>query len=260
MKADRQQPMLEVIAVSAEDALRAESGGADRIELVAAMNEGGLTPSVRTMEETIASVAIPVRVMIRPHSRSFRYDLPELREMAASIAAARRAGADGVVLGVLDAENRVDKESLKRLLDAAQDMPVTFHRAFDETRDLDEAFEQLTEFPQIDRILTSGGKPSVLEATETVARLVERSRGTAVRIMAGSGLSEECIADFVACTGVGEVHFGRGVRCGMRTDGPVDPEQVRRIKRRLEESWKTRARDNRKTDARENRRETEKET
>jgi Uncharacterized protein involved in copper resistance len=250
MTATRQQPMLEVIAVSAEDALRAESGGADRIELVAAMNEGGLTPSVRTMVETIASVAIPVRVMIRPHSRSFRYDVPDLHEMVTSIAAARRAGADGVVLGVLDAENRVDKESLKRLLDAAEDMPVTFHRAFDETRDLDEAFEQLLEFPQIDRVLTSGGKPSVLAAEETIARLVERSRETAVRIMAGSGLSEESVAGFVARTGVGEVHFGRGVRCGMRADAPVDPGKVRRIKQLLAESWKTVTRDNGETKAR----------
>lgn len=222
--------LIEVIAACADDIQRAVAGGADRIELVTALAEGGLTPSLGLIEEAVTGSSVPVNVMIRPHSRSFVYDPGDLRVMERDIRAVRLAGAAGVVLGTLTEDGRVDQESLRRLLEASEGLSVTFHRAFDETRDLDEAAEDLLKFPAIDRVLTSGGKPSAVDAADAIKRLVDRTKGTSLRILAGSGLTAENLGDFVSLTGVNEVHFGRGVRENGQISGRVDSELIRRIK------------------------------
>ncbi|WP_373230157.1 copper homeostasis protein CutC [Cohnella sp.] len=224
--------LLEVIATCADDIVKANSGGADRIELVTGLQEGGMSPSLGLLEAAVNLSAVPVHVMIRPHSRSFHYDPDDVRIMVKDIGAVRRAGAAGIVLGALQENGRVDKDTLKLLLEAAEDLSVTFHRAFDETRDLDEALDDLLAFP-VDRILTSGGKPSVLQAMDTIGRLVKRTQGTRLRILAGSGLTIESLPEFIMKTEVKEFHFGRGVRAGMLSTGQIDPELVRRIKQSI---------------------------
>ncbi|MFB5674457.1 copper homeostasis protein CutC [Paenibacillus terreus] len=226
--------MLEIIATSIDDILQLNESGADRIELVSALSEGGLTPSIGLIERAVQVSALPIRVMIRPHSHSFRYSREDLEVMVRDIRAARSLGADGIVLGVLTEERRIDTDALSFLLAEARGLSVTFHRAFDEARDLEEAFDTLVKFPQIDRILSSGGCPTAVEGMDMLARLQRRSQGTPIRILAGSGLSESNLADFLAATGVEEVHFGRAVRLEQRLDGPIVPESVRRIKRRLQ--------------------------
>ncbi|MFM9276869.1 copper homeostasis protein CutC [Paenibacillus jiagnxiensis] len=226
--------LLEVIATSIDDILQLNESSADRIELVSALSEGGLTPSIGMIERAVQVSALPIRVMIRPHSHSFRYSREDLEVMVRDIRSVRGMGASGIVLGVLTEEQQVDTEALSFLLAEAQGLSVTFHRAFDEARDLEQAFDTLLKFPQIDRILTSGGCPTAVEGTDMLARLRQRSQGTPIRILAGSGLSEDNLADFLESTGVEEVHFGRAVRLEQRLDGPIDPESVRRIKRRLQ--------------------------
>ncbi len=224
--------LLEVIATCADDIIKAVSGGADRIELVTGLQEGGMTPSLGFLEEAVNSSVVPVHVMIRPHSRSFHYDPDDLRIMVKDIGAVRRAGAAGVVLGALRENGRVDKDALKRLLEEADGLSVTFHRAFDETRDLDEALDDLLAFP-VDRILTSGGKTSVLQAMDIIGHLVKRTQGSRIRILAGSGLTIESLPEFIKKTDAEEFHFGRGVRTGMLATGQIDPELVRRIKQSI---------------------------
>jgi len=227
--------ILEVIAATADDVIQANRGGADRIELVSALREGGLTPSPGLIDAAVELSGIPVHVLIRPHSRSFVYDSHDLAVMRRDIEYARQAGAAGVVLGALTPDRRVDEQALRRLLEWAEGMHVTFHRAFDKARDLDEALSGLLAYPQINRVLTSGGAPSALEAADTIARLQERTRGTAIRVLAGAGLTVNHISDFVRRTGVEEVHLGRGVRIDGSVDLPIDAELVRQAKRFLKE-------------------------
>ncbi|MDP4095334.1 copper homeostasis protein CutC [Paenibacillus sp. P96] len=225
---------LEVIATSIDDILQLNDSGADRIELVSALSEGGLTPSIGMIERAVEVSSLPIRVMIRPHSRSFRYSKEDLEVMARDIRAAEKLGVSGVVLGVLTEDRQVDTEALSLLLGEVKDLSVTFHRAFDEARDLEEAFNTLLNFPQIDRILTSGGCSTAVEGMSMLARLRQRSEGTRIRILAGSGLDEDNISDFLAATGVEEVHVGRAVRLEQRLDGPIVSEAIRRIKQSLQ--------------------------
>jgi copper homeostasis protein len=229
--------LLEVIATSVDDIMQLNNSGADRIELVSALSEGGLTPSIGMVERAVQVSALPIRVMIRPHSHSFRYCKEDLEVMVRDIRAVQDLGVNGIVLGVLTEEQRVDTEALSFLLAEAKGLSVTFHRAFDEARDLEEAFDTLLHFPQIDRILTSGGCPTAVEGMNMIACLQRRSEGTPIRILAGSGLSEDNLSDFLAAAGgVEEVHFGRAVRLQQRLDGPILPESVRRIKQILIEN------------------------
>ncbi|QHT59644.1 copper homeostasis protein CutC [Paenibacillus lycopersici] len=222
--------LFEVIALSPEDARFAARHGADRIEFVATIEEGGLTPSWAFIEETAAACAIPIHVMIRPHSRSFVYSESDMEQMISDMAGLKQAGANAFVLGALTPGRTVDEEKLKRLLDAADGLPVTFHRAFDEAQDLEAAFETLARYAQIRTILTSGGKPSALDAADMIARLVRMSRGTGIEIMAGSGLTPATVAEFAQATGVRAVHFGSGVRRGGAQTAPIDAERLAAVR------------------------------
>ncbi|CAM3946584.1 copper homeostasis protein CutC [Paenibacillus alkaliterrae] len=202
---------LEVIAMSVSDALAAEAGGANRIELVSALSEGGLTPSIGLIERTLDAVSIDVQVMIRPHSRSFVYSEDDLETMLADIRSVRRLGRAGIVMGCLTDERLIDETALKLLLDEAGEMDITFHRAFDATPNLDEAFCTLMRYPSIKRVLTSAGQPSVLHAAGQLWRLQRLSTHSSIEIMAGSGLSIPSLPAFLQASQVREVHFGSGV-------------------------------------------------
>ncbi|MGO0063092.1 copper homeostasis protein CutC [Brevibacillus fluminis] len=226
--------LVEVITTTLTDARLAIQGGADRLELVTGILEGGLTPSYGLIEETVRAVDIPVMVMVRPHSQSFHYDRDDIQTMCNDIARIREIGAAGIVIGALTAERKVDTAALERLLEAANgELAVTFHRAFDDAADLDEALDTLLAYPQVTRILTSGGQKSALDAVDQMARLVERTRGTHLTILAGSGLTLDTVQGFAGATGVTEVHFGSGVRVDGKSLLPIDPGRIRELKERL---------------------------
>jgi copper homeostasis protein len=222
--------LLEVIASSANDILKAAEGGADRIELCTGLKEGGMTPSLGLIETAAEVSRIPFHVLIRPHSMSYLYDSYDLQTMIKDIRYVKQAGGAGIVIGALTPEGRIDKENLRLLLDEADGLNVTFNRAFDETRNLYEALEDLLTFPQVNRVLTSGGMPSILDAVDTITKLQQKTRGTSIRVLAGAGLTVESYPDFVRQTLVEEVHFGRGVRRNSSIESPVDPQRVRTVK------------------------------
>lgn len=222
--------LLEVIATTVSDARAAERGGANRLELVTAMGEGGLTPSIGLIEAVVAAVRIPVNVIVRPHSRSFVYDADDYAVMLRDVSAIAKTGANAIVIGMLRANGEVDTEGLARVIDAADGLQVTFHRAFDEARDLHAAFDTLLRFDAVTNVLTSGGKPSVLEAESTIAKLVEQSKGTPCNVLAGAGLTVDAVQAFVASTGVSAVHFGSGLRAEGKGLAPVDEGRVRRVR------------------------------
>jgi copper homeostasis protein len=226
--------LLEVIATTVADARAAERGGADRLELITAMGEGGLTPSIGLIECVTEAVRIPVNVIVRPHSRSFTYDADDYAVMLRDVRAIASTRANAIVIGMLNADGSIDEDGLSRVIDAADGKQITFHRAFDEARDLFKAFDILTKFDAVTNVLTSGGKPSVLDAETTIAKLVAQSKGTRCTVLAGAGLTVDAVAPFVASTGVSAVHFGSGLRVEGKALAPVDEARVRRVRELLD--------------------------
>ncbi|MDF2837578.1 MAG: copper homeostasis protein CutC, partial [Paenibacillus sp.] len=205
--------IIEVIAIRAEDIVAAAEGGADRIELVSGIAEGGLTPSAGLVEAAVRASALPVNVMIRPHSQSFVYSESDLRIMLRDIECAREAGAAGIVVGLLDRSGRICEKGLEPLLKAAEGLDVTFHRAFDEIGDQLEALRTLSRYPMIRRVLTAGGRSPAPEAADWLRELRLAANGMkGPAIMGGYGLKPSNIHAFVDRTGVAEIHFGSGVR------------------------------------------------
>ncbi len=197
--------MLFESCVDSDDAARASSlGGAGRIELCARLDVGGTTPDPALIERCVASVAIPVFVMIRPRGGDFVYDAGEVAAMAEAIRTAAAAGAHGVVFGALRHDATIDVDVMRRLIDRARPLPVTCHKAIDAARDPLEALETLLALG-VDRVLTSGGADTAAAGAATIARMVARA-GDALVVMAGGGVRAHNAAALVRQTGVREVH------------------------------------------------------
>ena len=208
-------PMLEICIDGVASARAAASGGADRVELCANLPEGGTTPSAGMIRAVRSAFKGGLMVIIRPRGYDFLYSTEELEVMLHDIRTARELGADGVVIGCLTAEGRVDRSRCERLLAAAGPLDITFHRAFDMTRDLGEALEDIAALG-IRRVLTSGGKPDVPAGIPVIANLVKLA-GSRLSLMPGGGVTENNIADIVRATGVREIHLSArsGVQSGM---------------------------------------------
>ena len=208
--------LVEACVDSVASALAAERGGAGRLELCDNLFDGGTTPSAGMISAVKAAVRIPVFVIVRPRGGGFVYTHDEMGVMRLDIEAARMLGADGVVVGVLTRDARVDAEQLRVLVTAAAALPVTFHRAFDLTQDRNQALEALMH-AHVRRVLTSGGAPSALDGVEAIGALVKRAAGQ-IDVMAGGGVREETVQEIVHRSGVREVHV-RGTRAAHTVMG-----------------------------------------
>jgi copper homeostasis protein len=195
----------EICIDSVEGAIAAEQGGAQRVELCDNLVEGGTTPSLGTIRLARQSVSIAINVIIRPRGGDFCYSPIEYEVMRQDVLAAREAGADGVVIGLLLPDGRVDAGRTRALVELVDPLPVTFHRAIDLCRDSREALETLAGMG-ISRVLTSGRKPTALEGGDCIAGLVRQAAGRVI-VMAGGGINAENVQAVVAATGVSEVHF-----------------------------------------------------
>lgn len=213
--------MLEICIDGVASAVAASKGGADRVELCANLPEGGTTPSAGMIRAVRKVFSGGLMVIIRPRGYDFLYSEAEMEVMREDIRVARTLGADGVVIGCLKADGTVDVERCRTLIEAAGPLDLTFHRAFDMTRDRNEALEVIDSLG-VKRILTSGGKAEVPAGIEVISRLVEQSSGR-VSLMPGGGVTAENLAEIVSSTGVREVHLSarQMVRGGMtfRNDG-----------------------------------------
>lgn len=196
--------LVEACVDTVDSAVAAEQGGADRVELCDDLVEGGTTPSAGMIELCAERLTIPVFVIIRPRGGDFFYSDAEFEVMRRDVARAAALGAGGVVLGVLNRDGTIDGDRTRVLIDAAGSLPVTFHRAFDVTRDADEALDALLEL-RVDRVLSSGRAETALQGIPTLARMVDRAAGRLV-VLAGGGIREENMKQVIAETGVREVH------------------------------------------------------
>lgn len=219
---------LEVIVTSACEALDAEMGGADRLELTRDLDTGGLTPRAEAVRHVLASVSIPVRVMVRETaslSIESESEVASLRVQAAAIAA---FPVNGLVIGFVK-DGEIDSDATRRVLDAAPHCRATFHRAFDEAADPLRAIECLKKIRAIDRILTSGGTG---EWPERKRRLMEWQRAASpeIKLIVAAGLCPLALAELQAEDSPFEFHVGRAARRQHIVSNPIDREQIASLK------------------------------
>lgn len=198
--------LFEVCANGVESCMAAQEGGADRIELCAGIPEGGTTPSygeIKIARRMLNTTRL--HVIIRPRGGDFLYTPLEVERMEEDIRMCRQLGVDGVVIGCLKADGSIDIENNQRLKDAAGDMSVTFHRAFDRCTNPMLALEQLCELG-IDHILTSGQQPTAEQGIDLLRTLNKAAAGR-IKILAGCGVNENNISKIHEETGVNEFHF-----------------------------------------------------
>lgn len=199
--------LLEICCGSAEDAVEAARGGADRVELNNNLFQGGLTPSIGTLEVAKEKISIPVMTMVRPRAGGFCYTETELEVARADAGALLRHGADGLVFGFLNADGTVDTEQTRRFVELAEGKPCVFHRAIDVVPDWKHALEQLIE-AGITRVLTSGQQSNVFFALETIREMISFA-GDAIEILPGAGITLENAGRVVAKTGCTQIHLAR---------------------------------------------------
>lgn len=195
---------LEICAASVASCIAAEDGGANRIELCDNLLEGGTTPSHGTIAVARDKVKIDLYTIIRPRGGDFLYTDLEFEVMIKDIERCKQLGCNGVVIGILTPDGRIDKQRCKLLTELAWPMGVTFHRAFDMT---DNPFEALEDIISIgcERILTSGSRSTAVEGAPLLKDLLERANDR-IAIMAGSGVRSGNIAQLIKATRIMEYH------------------------------------------------------
>lgn len=219
--------LLEVPIFNIESALIVQQAGAHRIELCASMSDGGITPSHGMILWAKQKLHIPFFVMIRPRGGNFTYSDEELRAMLLDIDFCHRQGVEGIVTGVLTQHGTVDMQACKALKEAAKNMQLTFHRAFDRTADPFEAMEQIIECG-FHRILTSGHKETAPEGAALITELNKRAAGRII-IMPGSGVNEKNLQQLHEQCNCTEYHSSAKVKIQNSFSNPLPSDS--------EETW-----------------------
>lgn len=224
---------IEICINSLEGAIIAQKYGAKRVELCSALSVGGLTPSYGLIKQCAQKKIVDVHVIIRPKEGGFVYNFNDIELMKIDILEAKRAGAIGVVFGVLTVDNTVSNYNTI-LVEFAKslNLEVTFHRAFDFLTDYKSGIEKLIEIG-FDRVLTSGTKPTAIEGIEVITSL-QRFFGDKIQIMAGSGVNPKNALQ-LAKTGIENLHFTAQKPTSINTQFSmgevkvVDEEKIKNI-------------------------------
>jgi len=201
--------LIEVCCGSVDDALEAEAGGADRVELNSSLFFGGLTPSVGAVGEAKRRLRIPVMVMIRPRGGGFAYTETELAVMERDIEAVAAAGADGLVFGILTPDGALDEGACARMIARAGRLPCVFHRAFDVMARPEEGLEALVRLG-FRRILTTGRRAAIEDGAPYVRKTIERARGR-IEILPG-GMTPRTAPRLIGEIGCDQVHIASFTR------------------------------------------------
>ena len=200
--------IIEVCAESYEYAMKVEKAGADRIELCRDLYLDGLTPDYESAKRTIDSLNIPVFILIRPREGDFVYSNKEFELMKRDIAKFKEMGCKGIVSGVLNSDKSIDIKRTKELIELSKPLSFTFHRALDEVANPKEALEQLINLG-VERVLTSGQKPSAEEGLSLLKKLNEIANGK-ITILAGGGINAQNAVKFKEA-GLKEIHASASI-------------------------------------------------
>jgi copper homeostasis protein len=220
--------LLEVIVQSIADATEAEAGGADRLEVVREIERDGLTPPLDLVRSLRSATSLPLRVMVR-ESDGFSVTGPrELILLQRAFAELADLGVHGAVVGFAR-EGRFDIDLMASVLAVAPGLPVTLHRAFDSVHDADAAIDAALAFPQIDRILTSGGSGDWDERCERLTAWSRRA-GARITMLPGGGLDEAALTVLAKCPAVKEVHVGKAAREPQESTARVSARRVAWLK------------------------------
>ncbi|EDK4068038.1 copper homeostasis protein CutC [Listeria monocytogenes] len=207
--------MLEVIVQNPRDAYLAEKYGANRMEVVSAISEGGLTPSYGAIKEIVRASKLPAMMMIRPHSFSFVYDEADRIVMERDIELAKEVGVQGIVYGAITADGDIDQALLEKIIEWKGDLDLTFHRALEATKDIEASYQVLRTYGKdIKQLLTSGGTASALDSLPRLKRWIQDSEAQpdSFQILVGSGVKPENIATFQATLNHTDYHVGSAAR------------------------------------------------
>jgi len=199
------KPVIEICVDRLDSVQHCAQAGIDRIELCAALSEGGLSPSLGFLRAARPVFPGKIMMIIRPRAGDFCYSPAEQALMIDEIAVARAHGADGVVFGCLEHDGRIDLPFARSLVQAASGMDITFHRAFDVSNDLPSSLESLIDLG-IPRVLSSGGEANVWKGLVSLQRLIGQAAGR-ITILPGGGLTTERAAEFVRHSGATEIHL-----------------------------------------------------
>lgn len=205
-------PLIEICLESATSVVNAEKGGADRVELCSDLFEGGLTPTLGTFRVARRLTKIKINCMVRPRGGDFCYSDDEFEVMKEDARIFKEEGADGIVFGILTPDGEIDMERSRELIDIVRPLPVTFHRAFDMTRDAFRSLENLIALG-VDRVLTSGLEATVPEGADMLAELVEKA-GDRIIVMPGCGITERNFGKLKAKIKAKEYHVHLPVESG----------------------------------------------
>jgi len=196
--------LIEACVTSLDEAVGAQEAGAHRLELCRDLDAGGLTPTGSLLRAVKEAVSIPVVAMARPGAGSFHLSPGGIEATLRDVDAMRRAGADGIVVGFLDADGSVDGASTAAAVAAAGSLPVTFHRAFDEIPDPEWGLEVLVD-AGVARVLTAGGPLAARHNADMLAALIRQGAGR-IGILVGGRVREDHVRHLVAYTGAREIH------------------------------------------------------
>jgi copper homeostasis protein len=218
--------VFEVCAEDLEACVAARDGGADRIELCCALSEGGLTPSHALTTSAVVQSGLPVYAMLRPRGGDFVYSDGEFALMLEDLNHARTLGVSGFVAGVLQSNGTVDGSRMRRLVEQAAPLEMTFHRAFDMAANLNDALEDVIS-AGCHRLLSSGGAPDVYAGAERLRRLGEQADGR-IAIAVGGGLRFETASEVARITGAVQFHGSvRHLESNIAGRMVTKPENVR---------------------------------
>ncbi len=219
--------ILEVIVQTVRDARAAQDGGADRLEVVRAIEVGGLTPELAVVEAIKNATSLPLRVMVRENA-GFETSDAEIEIMRAAAWNFTKLGVDGLVAGFAKS-GELALPQFAAVIEAAPGVPITFHRAFDSLLNPLAAIDALSANRRIDHILASGGEGSVLERCRRLQQFVARANSR-LTIIAGGGVDLELFRLLVEQRAVRAIHVGRLARDGGSAEGPVSATSVRRLR------------------------------
>lgn len=218
------QPVLEVIVCSVSEAIEAERGGANRLEVVRDLSRGGLTPSWEVVREIKAAVGLPLRVMLRESVGYETSGEDEIRKLCTAAERLASLDVDGVVIGFLK-HQQIDVKLTKRVLESAPNVKATFHHAFEDSKDRLQALMEIKGLSQVDRILSNGGSGTLDERGKRLRKYEERA-SPEITILAGGGIDAEAILHIGRTTRIREFHVGRAARSVFKVEGEVQAQLV----------------------------------
>lgn len=214
--------LIETIASTLDEALSLEALGADRIELVSAVSEGGLTPSHALIQKVCEQCSIPVNVMIKTR-KDYQFSDRDMEVMLADLEYIKSTKAQGIVFGALKGQ-KLNKAYIETIINNKGHLSMTLNRCFDRCDNFDEALQYVKNL-KIDRILSSGHENSVIDGSENFKKIQQVCPN--LKIMAGAGLNVSNVKKFVEDVLPEEIHFGSGTHLDGKWNNPISEEVMK---------------------------------